>query len=328
MGYEIKFNTIILPIEIVVGCFANIIAFLIWQFGAKSKLLFCASYFAVAAVLDLLYLALPGVIYYLYQVDPTTFPPSDGFCRLTYFAQFTLGQSGKWISVALTVERSLTILFPFVFKSNGIQRRSKFIQGAVIVLISLANISYLICLKYKPEVVDCVWYDKYKTVYDFYATYDIIFGVLLPSVLIVVFNAVSMVSLCKKKFQSKAGSRGRNEGLSVFTKLVLATGLLHILTNSLWIFVLLGHFQWYKIELETHVTIVSVAMIVLYSNSILVPFMYFIVCTSFREDFKTFTRCLALPRCCRRRQTAYVTRSGIPTSNTQQSVVSISQSSP
>ena len=127
VGLEDISNTVA-NIFVVVGLLFNVVAFLVWVFGPKSKVVCCAVYFAANAAVDTLYLAVRhdwfwtnNYAYLKYSTQYSAYTQDmfiDVLLVLNPFLYRTSLQLSTWISAIVTVERSLTIMWPFVFKSQ------------------------------------------------------------------------------------------------------------------------------------------------------------------------------------------------------------------
>ena len=107
---------------LILGIPFNVIAFFIWSIGPKSKTLCCATYFAANAAADLLCLTIPGISTYLW-ITSNYGLDSDAFFIMKYTQDFLLASS-NWISASITVERALTMFYPFVVRPQAMRKRS------------------------------------------------------------------------------------------------------------------------------------------------------------------------------------------------------------
>jgi len=123
---------VILPIFVSIGLLVNAFAFCVWMFGPKSKAICCAIYFAANSAVDFLYLTSP-LIYFDIWYDGFI-PTTDFICKFVYGFYDSCLQMSTCMSAIITVERSLMIIFPFVFKTKGMQKRSKIVTLVIIVL--------------------------------------------------------------------------------------------------------------------------------------------------------------------------------------------------
>jgi len=133
----------LLPIEVFIGIALNVVAVCIWLLGPKSRGLCCAVYFAGIAGIDLLTLSIPGVLKYLYRAELLTTEVADknkdnpelkSICLVKQVTLPPFLQSSNWITATLTLERPLTVLFPFVFRSQGMRKRSRYVVIAIFVV--------------------------------------------------------------------------------------------------------------------------------------------------------------------------------------------------
>ena len=157
---EFGFRYVVLPVEVFSGIVTNLIVIGIWMFGAKSKLLCCANYFSANAALDLLNLAFPGLVYVIMNFNIYMLPNTVTFCKVYVFTVYAFQKCSNWISAAVTVERSLTILLPFMFNPRKMRKRSVYVIIALVFIIMLANIQLTRQFRVSIEINDACFFKR------------------------------------------------------------------------------------------------------------------------------------------------------------------------
>ena len=305
----------LLPIEVFVGIALNVVAVCIWLLGPKSKNICCAVYFAAIAGVDLLTLSIPGILKYLYRSELLTTelagdnkdnPELKIVCLVKQSTLPPFLQCSNWITVTLTLERALTVLFPFVFQSQGMRKRSKYVVIAIFIIF----VSTYACFTFIQFDDSAALYQDLDTFLSYCFYYkqrsdttlilELCIRVIIPFVLIITFNVATVVSLCKNKMQSNSANRRAH--VNVFTKLTVLTGITFTIANSAdAVFAVTRIFS-----LSVDVTFVlNHREEFLYLNNVMNPIICFVVCKSARYDMKTFLLMIATRlRCtflCRRR---------------------------
>jgi len=291
---EVRFisEKIITNIFVITGIVLNIVTFCIWVFGPKSKIVCCAVYFAANAFADVLLLTVRDEEFWLDYIEKT-----DVTCILIPFLNRASFQLSTWISAIITVERSLTIMCPFVFKSHTMRRRSKYVILVIVLLQPLSQYASLYFMKKgignEGDLNNPYCYPYNEELYEF----DKFLGetcltYLLPFIVVVVFNAATVFTLCRSRMRRITVS-GSRDYVNVFTKLTLMTGVSFIIAFALTVF--------FTIDMRTRVDLIDMYLMVIYFvgrsmryfNSCMNPIICFSVCKSLREDIKHFLSLVA-----------------------------------
>ena len=216
--YNNIYYNVILPIFVSVGLVVNVIAFCVWVFGQKSKSMCCAIYFAANSAVDFLFLTRP-LLWVDFGWYERIIPITNVTCKLFESFYNRCWQLTTCISAIITVERSLTILFPFVFKSQDMRKRSKIVLAVIIVLQPLIQ-----SLTYYDLIsghIYCIFSSK-----DIFKVFSIFFGVVvfvIPFAVILTFNVATVATLIRQRLRRKSLT-GRRDHVNVFTKITLLTG--------------------------------------------------------------------------------------------------------
>ena len=156
VGKNLKCSLSLEPTFVYAGAVLNVLAFCIWMFGPKSKYLCCATYFTANSIADFLLLTIIP-FYHERGIIIIPYVKTDIVCKLLTCLCNSLLQVSTWVSASLTVDRALTIILPFVFKSQDIIKRSKYIVALIIVMQLITQILPLIYVG--GDFVFCRYYD-------------------------------------------------------------------------------------------------------------------------------------------------------------------------
>jgi len=121
----------------------------------------------------------------------------------------------------MTVERSLTILWPFVFQSQTMRKRSGYVILVIVLLQLLAQYQTSFAHNFTQHTCYFLRYDKKRFERMIVA---LVLTLLVPFIVIVVFNAATVFTLCRNRLRRNTVS-GTRDCVSVFTKLTLIAGL-------------------------------------------------------------------------------------------------------
>jgi len=303
---------VILPIFVSVGLVVNVVAFCVWVFGQKSKSMCCAIYFAAISAFDFLYLTHPlmwqSAVFGWYE---DIIPRTDFSCKLMDSFYGGCFQLSTCISASITVERSLTILFPFVFKSQDLRKRSKIVLAVIILL--------------QPFMQSMIYYDRIseygnclfssdavnKAVRVFYA----VVVVIIPFAVILTFNMATVATLIRQRL-IRHSLTGRRDNVNEFTKVTLLTGVSFCLTYTLSSVLELQ--ATFCLEMSFYMNYITQILIppaiaMIYFNKAMNPIICYVVCKSVRDDIKHFIarriqRCCASGRSQRENRTPNVAR--------------------
>jgi len=272
------------------GVALNVLVFCIWMFGPKSKSLCCATYFTANAVADFLLLMLHPIILER-GIIRISWRRTNFTCKLFYSLYRSILQVSTWLSATITVERALTIIFPFVFKSQDMSRRSKYIIAMIIVVQPLTQIITL----YDSTIVTP--YIRYLNTNKTYCAYTkdnrrivnilhLCLAIAIPFLVIVTFNVATITTLCRNKFTQHTVSGNRDHVL-VFTKITILTGISFVISYFFEICKSIYfdfHLEWDKFFL----IIFHLNPAMNYFNSCMNPIICLVVCRSMHDDIKSF----------------------------------------
>jgi len=279
---------VLLPIFVIVGLLANILSFCFWMFGPKSKSMCCAIYFAANSAVDFLLLTEPP----LWNNDGfresdwlLDIPQTDVTCKLFCSLYLSCIHLSTCISAIITVERSLTILFPLQFKCQDMRRRSKYVILVIVVLQPFIQFIQLYYIKKGKRV--CEFPEEWPRIL-YYRIFSNFVVFLIPLIVIVVFNVATVAALFKQRLRRNTVSGSRNHVI-VFTKLTIMTGVSFVLSYTYYsvitVYTLFENENIYS-DFIFHST--PIGHIMIYFNCLMNPVICFILCKSTREDIVPF----------------------------------------
>jgi len=282
---------VILPIVVSVGLVVNIVTFCVWVFGSKTKSMCCSIYFAANSVVDFLVFTEPMAQKDLWHIG---IPETVFTCKLLLSVYDSCMHLTTCISAIITVERSLTILFPFVFKPQDMRKRSKIVLS---VLVILQPFMQFIPLYYTEMDENCLFKEGFGADYTHAFTAFVI--VLVPFAVIITFNVATVATLIRQRFRRHTRS-GHRDHVAVFTKLTLLTGATFVLCFTPMVVLTIHELFDLQFPRSLYIMIPPIYIMWLL-NSVMNPIIGIIVCKSIREDIALFMR--AVGRTVRRRCT-------------------------
>jgi len=249
------------------------------MFGPKSKYLCCATYFTSNSIADFLLLTITP-FYHERGIIIIPYVKTDIVCKLLTCLCNSLLQVSTWVSASITVDRALTIIFPFVFKSQDMIKRSKYIVALIIVMQPITQILPLIYVS--GDFVFCRYYD-----FDgFLRSLDLCLKIAIPYLVILTFNLATTTALCRNRFRQHSVS-GNRDHVHVFTKITIMTGVsfvssffLELARGIFFIFDHLGGTNCFWISYYF-------ADVLVYLNSCMNPIICLVVCRSMHDDMKS-----------------------------------------
>ena len=299
---------VLLPIFVSVGLIANVFAFCVWVFGPKSKSMCCAIYFAANSAVDFILLTQPPLWNdgfresdWLLDIQRT-----DVTCKLFYNLYWSCYLLSTCISAIVTVERSLTILFPFRFKCQDMRRRSKIV---IVVIFILQPFIYSFSIYYmKSDYGWCTLTEE--MLYVFYLTILFVYvSILMPFVVIIFFNVATVATLLRQRIK-RNGVSGRGGHANAFTRLTIMTGISFVLSYTIMSVTKIC--ELLEIEISDSLVVLGpLGHTMVFFNCLMNPVICFIVCKTTREDLKSFFRVISR----KIRRTCMCTQQDVPTTD-------------
>lgn len=273
------------------GTIGNAFSIVIWLKGEKSKSSKCAVYLLFLSISDLLIVVLPGFLTYLAEtVYISLIDTNATVCEIYLISAYSLQQMSAWLTVVVTIERTLCVVFPFKFARvfESYPRRTYVVVCVIAVLSILPNMTHInahdiLQMEFNNTTVFSCYVEDTET-FEIIATKALISYTFLtsmvPLVLTVLCNVILITKLTSARFQTDI-HRDRSKNI---TKLVIAIGVLFTISTLPWGVYLMAELSWIDVDLQTVYVLGCVGMVPAYLNNALNPWMYCIFVQGFRKD--------------------------------------------
>lgn len=286
---------------IVLGTFGNIVAIMVWLTGETSKNSKCSVYLLFLSIADFCVVFLAGTMTYMAESWKLSLIDMSSVVCITYVViAYSLQQISAWLTVAVTIQRTLAVLFPFRFVGN-VSNSSKIAYITVIVITMcsvLPNMprAFAYTVVQFDNVTFCVFADKAKArmIDTLQLVLHTFMTSLVPLVLITTFNIILLVKLASSRFQTDV-HRDRSRSI---TKLVIAIGVVYSVSTFPWACHLLIERGWIDVDYETSLMVFCVSMVPVYINNALNPWLYCLFGKGFRSDVKLMIGAWKQRLCC------------------------------
>ena len=221
------------------------------------------------------------------QVNLDIYPDLGGLSNLPCLLVATLGtllpQLSTWIIVCICLERMLSIRFPLQIRTQGSRKRAK--AAFVLLLLILTGLNI-------PPAMHCFnnVYIDFQDMETFHEIAHIYVLHLLPLLIIIISNIITLITLYNRKLSAGNVSSRRNIATK-FTRLSLVSGFLHCVSviPSTWFYLYTNRIfnltakSYYILSIFTYCTF--------YLNNSLNFVLYSFTSKQFREDLKEQLKC-------------------------------------
>ncbi len=212
MSYEIDWNNdainlinlIVLPMLILTGTIGNGLSFAIMMRKTMRNTGFCF-YLATLAISDTVQLYTFGMWYIVIGITHSVLDISVyANCKLDYFLNAYSHQYSAWVMVAVTVERFISVYFPFKTKTLCTVRNAKLICGGLAVILFM-----LCCPNLLPQSREVTRWGPYSWcepkiggnlfvfITKVWPMLNIVIYGLLPSAVMIVMNVMIVTKIRK-----------------------------------------------------------------------------------------------------------------------------------
>ncbi|OWF36492.1 FMRFamide receptor [Mizuhopecten yessoensis] len=190
VGNKENFYELIMPIISSLGIVGNIVSFVVLFQLSKSSSFYL--YLAFLALSDMASLVFGGIFQWMRIVGffQLSRSGSQFFCSVDFSCTLIFMQLYSWITVAVTIDRSIAVCHPFHVNQYCTRKRALIYIGVTFLIIAALNLP-IICLKWDDENSSCVM-PEFANVYCFkYSTYiEMFVYILIPVLLICIFNSL------------------------------------------------------------------------------------------------------------------------------------------
>lgn len=216
---------------LILGVVGNIFSLIVWNKGRRCKSRECCFYFKILALSDILVLIVCTEFHYGQHITSQ----ESWNCVVIAIGKFAMlfgTQISPWIIVALSVERTIRILFLLKCSGTSTTKWTLISLGSVVLTLFILQ-----CICTYLEINNSYFLEGLCYMYQVAATYHILkieelmitWGLsILPFTFIIICNVCILVKLLyMKRTRLATGSRQRERRFHTFTVLTVATGLLH-----------------------------------------------------------------------------------------------------
>ena len=161
-----------------------------------------AVFSGVLAVSDSCILVIQGVFSVL-SLNRNAIVFSDITCRFERLLMTFCNQFSSWIVVYLTIERMVAVLIPLKCREIVTRRRAVLILALTGCILFGVNVNSLWTIQYSSNLQICTWAEKFqKTIFrEIYIWTDTAIFFLIPAILIIVLNAITICRLWQVRKQ-------------------------------------------------------------------------------------------------------------------------------
>ena len=288
------------PIVIAIGIIGNTLSILILSRKRMRKHT-SAFYFTVLAVTDLLVLnvgLLRNFLEALMEYDPIR-SYSQASCKIHTFLVYFLGQFSAWVLSSVTVERFISVWFPF--KARYICTRKNAAIGLVILAVFLcsANVHFfwtrgLSTLGNDTVKVYCIYLEEYyyftKVIWDIL---DSLLITYIPCACMVVLNILIIIKLKRFRRRNKCGfifaPDCNSARVNSMTAMLLTVTFTFVLLMTPLTLYLIGQNYWWEYQ-HYHDSSFRIywaaAHQLMYMNNAINFLLYYVSGNRFRKEFK------------------------------------------
>ncbi|KAL4225612.1 hypothetical protein ACF0H5_016299 [Mactra antiquata] len=272
-------SSIFVTLQLAIALPSNLISFIIWTKGKKSKSLACSMYFRLITLTDAL-----SVLNNFCSMWLISYETHQVFSTFMSFFRFFLPSLSTWMMLCISIERYLSLICPFSFRPAGARIRA--IIAFVCLILILTGINSYVFI---PNVVDSNYVIILAEIASLWSL------CIIPFVLINLTNILITIKLCMMKQQRLGQSRQPDHATS-FTKIAITSCVLQSISVTpmmMYFLVLRGYVDW--LDWKHLDLLASIVFSTLFLNNCFNFFIYYFNSSNFRSDFKEMCCC-----CCRR----------------------------
>ena len=286
------------PIVIAIGIIGNTLSILILSRKRMRKHT-SAFYFTVLAVTDLLVLTVGLLRNFLevlmgYDYIRTY---SQASCKIHTFLVYFLGQFSAWVLLSVTVERFISVWFPF--KARYVCTRKHAAIGLIILaaFISSANVHFfwtqgILVSPLGNDTVKLTCHDLEEYHYFTRVIWDILDSILIayiPCACMIVLNVLIIIKL--KRFRSGVifTPDSNSTRVNTMTAMLLTVTFTFVLLMTPLTLYLMGQIDWWEYQHKNDSSFeiyFAAAVQLMYMNNAINFLLYYVSGNMFRKEFK------------------------------------------
>ena len=290
--------TICSPIILVIGTIGNILSILVFARKGMRNLT-SALYLIVLAIADLLLLYLGLLRYYIRELtDVDIRDTSETACKLHIIFVYFMRHFTSWILVSVTVERFISVWYPFKAKIICTLRNGAIVLAALGLVLFSANLHSLWTMELVSTSNTTDSYEcrtvKHKGLrfFDFkiWPWIDSFIASYCPFAIMLVFNILIIVRITRpQRYKTDtSGNSPKNIKLTSLTAMLLTVNLAFLVLTTPGTLYFIGQHTWWKEEKrkypERFEIFWAVSNLLLYVNSAINFPLYCISGPRFRRE--------------------------------------------
>jgi len=286
---------VVLSICVGFGVVGNLVSIAVLSLGPRSIKMPITSYFRFVAICDVLMLLTSGIAKVSEMIGNKLNNKHVVLCKaIPFFAYFVAQMSGLLL-VAITIERTLVMCFPLKSQQLSANMKRRSVVIFVLILVSSLGLNSIVAIdfsiRHEPVINSTfkIYCRQSFNLYVYSFIYDVIFynvvTFAVPIVTIVVCNSVMLTVLYRSRFP-RAGQSERNNHFAQLTRIVIAYGVMYIITMFPWFFVLCYKFHIITLSLEGISHLYAVSSSLNHVNSAVNCYLYCFLGGEFRKDVR------------------------------------------
>jgi hypothetical protein len=299
----------ILSVILFFGIPGNIMSFVVWTKGKNCSKSSSAIYFKLLAICDLLVLLIPGVDFFVYlfpNYNKDLRVTNIFLCKLLTFAYVYTRDISLGVTIALTIERTITVCRPFSAYNDNVRKRAYVIFTIITSLAFILNTPYLVV----EEITEfkqgrnttaantsqsnsnkiCTYMREpvhVKEIIELYNTIHFSCHVIIPVLVLTFCKSLILRTLCKGKKQSaQNGANTIKKSIHTVTLLVICISIIHILSTLPMSLHVISHYHEFNLnEFWTNFANLVIQNL-LFLNSGINCVLYCFIGNEFRQDLR------------------------------------------
>jgi hypothetical protein len=227
-SYSLLAQTISISIASVLlffGILGNVLSLIVWTNGPRCKVLSCVLYFKILALSDIFVLISYNASVFLRELYIFTNCKLD---TLRLLLEQIGPQISPWIIVTLSVERTISIMFPLKCSRKPSKIRTWISFGCILIILAILHCLWMIRIKNSGITLAGCGDIMTKSELNIIVQLNLWVLAILPFSFIMVCNILILIQMFQmRKLKAATGRGRRTEVFATFTILTVVTGLLH-----------------------------------------------------------------------------------------------------
>lgn len=207
-----------IPIVVLIGIIGNVLSFIIFS-RKKFKNTIFDTYFRYMTITDTLTMPYSMTVYLITRFELSIPDWNIFYCKYVVYLTFVSPSISAWLLVGISFDRMINIVFPFKF---SIIKKKKLFQYLYCLLASFCCMAV-----YSPVFIYfqfnsksnfdnqtnqtiSFYYCEQKPEVSIISQFDIFYANVLPVVIMVIFNIVTIKTLFQSRFKSSIGLTKRD----------------------------------------------------------------------------------------------------------------------